>query len=236
MIGNKYLHAAFDTVTRNRIGVITHVVTDDPVVALTFDDGPDPVHTPRVLDILRSHDAQATFFMVGEGANCYPDIVRQVAREGHAIGNHSWSHSSFPSISFSERWRQIKKCQQILDPYGHRLFRPPYGLNTRRANLEAMLLGYKVIGWSLSAEDWCESDPGMMVNHLVKNIKPGGIILLHDRLFVRTKMEMEKLQKRGRIIDRKSMLLALSEFLERVKGNFEFVTIPDLLLRGKPQR
>src|SRR5690242_18370490 len=84
-------------------GTITHVSTSKPAVALTFDDGPDPVFTPRLLDILQQHHAKATFFMVGQAAERHPDIVKKVAAAGHAIGNLSWDHPSFPLLTGRER-------------------------------------------------------------------------------------------------------------------------------------
>ncbi len=132
------------------MGIIYRVMTKDPVASLTFDDGPDPVYTPKVLDILKEYDALATFFMVGARAHNYPGIVERIDREGHAIGNHSWNHLAFPMIPSVARWKQIRKCQLAIKPYGERLFRPPYGLNSRISRIEVMLQRYKIIGWSLS--------------------------------------------------------------------------------------
>src|SRR2546422_6863677 len=75
---------------------LTHVLTEEPVVALTFDDGPDPVNTPCLLDLLSAHHARGTFFMIGVHAHQHPELVSRVAAESHAIGNHSWDHPSFP--------------------------------------------------------------------------------------------------------------------------------------------
>jgi peptidoglycan-N-acetylglucosamine deacetylase len=123
------------------LGTITHVVTQDHVVALTFDDGPHPEFTPRLLEILRGHQARATFFMLGEAARRYPDLVKQVATEGHAIGNHSWDHPSFPLITARQQQQQIIACAQALAPYGQRLFRPPYGHQSMPSRLTAFRLG-----------------------------------------------------------------------------------------------
>src|SRR5262249_4930611 len=90
---------------RRFVGALTEVKTDEPIAALTFDDGPHPIYTPALLDILQKHVAQATFFMVGTAATAQPAIVRQVAQAGHAIGNHSWDHPSFLSIRSPERRR-----------------------------------------------------------------------------------------------------------------------------------
>ena len=218
------------------MGVITRVMTADPVCSLTFDDGPDPVWTPKVLEILREYRARATFFMVGEGAVIYPDIVERVARDGHAIGNHSWSHLAFPLIPLVEQWKQIRKCQSVIMPYGQRLFRPPYGMNNTKSNMLAFLQGFKTIGWSFSPEDWCEVSSKVIEKRIVKNIKAGSIFLLHDRLFDKGKPIKGPKNVREALIDREPMLFALNEVLRKLKGKIQFVTIPELLSRGRPQR
>jgi len=110
---------------RHLMGIITHVETQEEVAALTFDDGPHPEYTPRLLEILERLQARATFFMVGEAAQRHREIVRRVADAGHAIGNHSWDHPSFPQITGRERREQIRPCERAIAPYGERIFRPP---------------------------------------------------------------------------------------------------------------
>ena len=110
-----------------RIGVITDVATTAPVAALTFDDGPHPEWTPRLLDLLDRHQAKATFFMVGEMAARHPELVNRIAGAGHAIGNHSWNHPSFPAIRWAERSRQIARCEDTIRVCNAKLFRPPFG-------------------------------------------------------------------------------------------------------------
>jgi peptidoglycan-N-acetylglucosamine deacetylase len=212
------------------------VKTENPVASLTFDDGPDPVYTPKVLDILKKYDARATFFMVGEAAYRYRDIVKCVAMDGHAIGNHSWNHHAFPLLSFRDRWEQINRCQRALEPYGQRLFRPPYGMSNKSCNLEIFLHGYRVIGWSLSSDDWCECNPGKIVNNVVNNIKAGSVVLLHDRLYDEGKPEKGPSNGQESVIDRESMLIALRELLDRLKDKYKFVTIPELLQCGRAER
>src|SRR6266849_2574451 len=112
----RILRGAFAAVARNLIGTIAHVATRDAVAALTFDDGPHPEYTPRLLQILERHQARATFFMLGEKAHRYPELVQRVAQAGHAIGNHSWDHPVFPEISRRERRDQIRACAKAIDP------------------------------------------------------------------------------------------------------------------------
>ena len=213
-------------VVQNVLGTITAVSIPD-AVALTFDDGPHAEYTPRLLDILEKHQVHATFFMIGEYARENPEIVRQVAEAGHAIGNHSWNHPSFPFVSWREQRRQIRKCAKATAPYGRRLLRPPYGHQNVASRLNALLLRYKVVNWGVHAEDWLDHDPGWMADRLEKKIRPGSIVLLHDGLF-------DALDARH--FNREQTLEAVDKILERLKGRFRFVTIPELIKKGRPQR
>ena len=209
-------------------GTIISIVTRDPVAALTFDDGPHPEYTPRLLDILERHQARATFFMVGEAAQKHPLLVQQVGEAGHAVGNHSWDHPFFPSLSKHERLEQIRACERALAPYGQRLFRPPYGAENLGSHLDAASLRYKIVGWSLDAEDWLERDPAWMADVLTRGIQPGSIVLLHDAIY--------GIQQSDSQCNREPMLAAVTRFLEGVGGRFNFVTIPQLLRHGRPRR
>jgi peptidoglycan-N-acetylglucosamine deacetylase len=236
LLANKAIRKVLIRFSRSFAKTISGVKTKDPIASLTFDDGPDPSCTRRVLNVLKKHNALATFFMVGEAAQSHPDVVAAVAREGHAIGNHSWNHLAFPEITCIERWEQIRKCQRALTPYGQRLFRPPYGMTNARSSVEVMLQGYKVIGWSYSSEDWCETNTEVMADGLIKNIRRGSIVLLHDRLFDRGKPEKGPIPNREAVVDRERMLFVLNNILEKLKGNIHFVTIPTLLQHGQPVR
>jgi peptidoglycan/xylan/chitin deacetylase (PgdA/CDA1 family) len=120
----KMFHRLYGLGTWPILETITHVPTQEPVAALTFDDGPRPECTPRLLDLLKRDRVHATSLMLGEAAKKYPDVVRQVAG-GHAIGNRSWDHWSFPLIRWRERPAQLRACASAIAPYGgQRLFRP----------------------------------------------------------------------------------------------------------------
>jgi peptidoglycan/xylan/chitin deacetylase (PgdA/CDA1 family) len=218
------------------MGTITHVSTQSQAAALTFDDGPHPEFTPRLLDILERYQAHATFFMLGEAAQRYPDLVKRVAQAGHAIGNHSWDHSSFPFISRRERLEQIQACQQAIAPYGQRLFRPPYGEQNVVSRFDPLCLGYKVIGWNVQVGDWWDDDADRMADLLVRRLRPGSIIVLHDALRQHSSADRRPMVTRMPYVDREPMLKALTLFLEQTADRFRFVTVPELLRHGHSHR
>jgi peptidoglycan-N-acetylglucosamine deacetylase len=212
---------------RRLAGTITHVATEQPVVALTFDDGPDPVATPALLKVLEAHGAKATFFMTGEHAAAYPEIVAAVRNAGHAIGNHSWDHPSFPLISGSERRNQIKRGAGIQNGAGTLMFRPPYGHQSAASQMDAWLAGHKVITWNVCVPDWEDHDGEWFADFALQRVKPGSIVLMHDGLV--------DFLGEG-CSDRRATLDAVGRILAALSGRFEFVTVPDLLRRGKPVR
>lgn len=162
-------------------------VTDEKVVALTFDDAPDPIQTPRVLEVLRQHHVQAAFFCIGNRAEAHPDVVRQIVAEGHLIGNHSYSHSNrFPLFSRRKMQLDMERCDAALaqcTPAGNamKLFRPPFGVTNPTVAAAVKSLGYTVIGWSVRSFDTIR-DPDAAFKRICNRIRPGSIVLLHDRL------------------------------------------------------
>ena len=162
-------------------------VTDEKVVALTFDDAPDPIQTPRVLEVLRQHPVQAAFFCIGNRAEAHPDVVRQIVAEGHLIGNHSYSHSNrFPLFSRRKMQLDMERCDAALaqcTPAGNamKLFRPPFGVTNPTVAAAVKSLGYTVIGWSVRSFDTVR-DPDAAFKRICNRIRPGSIVLLHDRL------------------------------------------------------
>jgi peptidoglycan/xylan/chitin deacetylase (PgdA/CDA1 family) len=213
---------------RHRLeGLIVSVATTEPVAALTFDDGPHPVFTPQVLELLARHGARATFFMIGRQARRYPELVREVAVAGHAIGNHTWDHRSLTGLSGRERRHQLRAGAQALAPYGASLLRPPYGHFHRRARFDAWLCGYRhVIAWNLVVYDWLDHDPAWMRDRILHHIQPGSIILLHDALATTLDPAYS---------DRGPMLAALKAALTALAGRYRFVTVSELLRQGRPQ-
>jgi peptidoglycan-N-acetylglucosamine deacetylase len=217
----------YRNVVDRRIGPISHVATDEPVIALTFDDGPHPLFTPKLLEILAKHGAHATFFMLGTMAQKRPEIVREAALQGHTIANHTTDHPSLPLISRRERWQQIKSCSKALAPYEQKFFRPPYGQRSIGACIDAAMLGYSTIAWNVHAFDWLDHEAEWMANHLVSLIQPGCIIALHDALY-------HVLDKQ--YADRTPTVRAVELLLERLAHKYRFVTVPELLRHGVAQR
>jgi peptidoglycan-N-acetylglucosamine deacetylase len=223
----RVIRGLFSIATRDVIGTISHVHTRESVAALTFDDGPDPEYTPQLLTILERYGAQATFFMIGKAAQAHPELVRRVAQAGHAIGNHSWDHPSFPLISGRERRAQIRGCARALAPYGSWLFRPPYGEQNIASRIDALLLGYKVVMFDSWSDDWCGGDPDTIARQLERRMHPGSVIALHDGL-------SDALDES--YFNREPMLKAIEIFLDRLGGRVRFVTIPELLRHGRASK
>lgn len=216
-----------DGVIRRFMPTIVGVQTKEPVAALTFDDGPDPYYTPRLLKLLQEHGARATFFMLGNAALQAPQVVRQVAEAGHAIGNHTHNHVAFTAIPSAERRRELRACARALAPYGQRLFRPPWGCQSLASRFDALLLGYQVICWNVSVGDWSTDDPHEIAERLRTRLRPGAIVLLHDAL---------RTQANQRYAPRDAMLEGLGAVLRELRGRMRFVTVPELLRYGPPQR
>jgi peptidoglycan-N-acetylglucosamine deacetylase len=226
--GSGILLKPLASAAQSSLGVISAVATDRPVLALTFDDGPHPDYTPALLDILARHGARATFFMVGELAVKHPDVVRAVAQAGHAIANHSWSHLSFPLMTARECREQLRRCEQALSPHGEKLFRPPYCHQTVSSRWQTLRAGYDVVAFSVHAEDWLPRSAQWMSERLVRQARPGAIIILHDNIYRSVLPAAEP--------DRRPMLRALGCALDRLHDQFRFVTVPELLSQGRALR
>jgi len=166
--------------------VITDVKTDQKVISLTFDDGPDPKNTPIVLDVLKKHNTPATFFLVGSRAEKYPELVKRIANEGHEIGNHSMNHSNYNGKTIEFLRNDIKQCNEIIHKIcGQRpvLYRPPGGYLSYDLVSLTQKEKVKIAYWTYQqdSKDWKSSSKAPQIsNHIIKNLKPGQIIILHD--------------------------------------------------------
>lgn len=163
---------------------VTHAARDGKRVALSFDDGPDPLVTPQVLDALAHYGAHATFFVIGKSLAAQPELGRRMLAEGHALGNHSWRHSRWQNFRLF-RWhvRELERCEQAiaaLDTSQVRLYRPPVGLKRPELARAVWERGLTLVAWSLHSRDTFVHDPERIARRVLKKIRGGDIVLLHD--------------------------------------------------------
>lgn len=168
---------------------VARVDTNDRVVALTFDDGPDPFHTPNVLDVLDQHQVKATFFMIGRQVERYPKVAREVLRRGHEIGNHSYSHPKLILMSPRRVRDEIERTDKLLRDIGvsgeiH--FRPPHA--SKFIVLPCVLVQMRklsVLG-DVDPEEWKQRPAAVMTESILRQVRPGSIIGLHDPMGAET--------------------------------------------------
>ena len=207
----------------NRERIVYSAPTRERLVALTFDDGPHPVYTPEILRILDRYHVKATFFLVGSRAEQYPGLVREIAVRGHAIGNHSFTHPhDITADSPAGIASEIGRCGQEIERLTGRrprLFRPPMGAVSDAVLKAAGDEGYRTILWTVSADHHDAPTPEAMAERVLRQIRPGAIILAHDGMYpmrwkdvAATPLIIEELQRRG----------------------YRFVTIPELLSATNP--
>jgi peptidoglycan/xylan/chitin deacetylase (PgdA/CDA1 family) len=160
------------------------VHTDGPYIAMSFDDGPSATLTPKLLDLLAARHIKVTFFVIGENVAEHPEIVARAAREGHEIGNHSWSHPNFAKMSQENVRSQLQRTDDaIKNATGKRptLMRPPYGsLTEREKHWIHDEFGYQIILWDVDPYDWKRPGPAVVRNRILKETRPGSIVLSHD--------------------------------------------------------
>jgi peptidoglycan/xylan/chitin deacetylase (PgdA/CDA1 family) len=191
-------------------------------IALTFDDGPWPYTTPKILATLKQQKIKATFFVIGKHVKLYPQTLKQVVAEGHVIGNHTWSHEygSYSQAAAARELDDTAKLVYKITGVKTVLFRPPAGILNNGLVATAQEEKYAVILWSVDSRDWRyrggTSSPSL-VESVVKEAKPGGIILMHDG---------------GG--DRTTTVQALPQIITQLKKQgYTFVTVPELMELGK---
>jgi len=163
---------------------VSSVHVDQPVIALTFDDGPSAVLTPRLLDILKQRNIKVTFFVLGQLVQQHPEILQRAIAEGHEVGNHSWDHKPLNKMAEGGLRHEVADTSsEITKATGKpvTLFRPPYGATNARLNraLEKEY-GMKVILWSVDPLDWKRPGPQVVSQRILKGTQSGSIILSHD--------------------------------------------------------
>jgi peptidoglycan/xylan/chitin deacetylase (PgdA/CDA1 family) len=166
--------------------VITRFRTTRREVWLTIDDGPDPEDTPKILDLLSQYQVQATFFLIGKHAAQHPELVREILRQGHTLGNHTYTHpdASFWMANPSRLREEIDRCAEVLSsitshvqPIG---FRAPVGMVNLFVHPALRRNKLRLIGWSSRGFDAVWTDPEKIVNRIWQEILPGAIILVHE--------------------------------------------------------
>ncbi|MEM7514047.1 MAG: polysaccharide deacetylase family protein [Bacteroidota bacterium] len=163
--------------------VLFYLETDKKIVALTFDDGPNPEATPELLDVLDSLGIKATFFINGKHAVLYPDVLQETAQRGHEIGNHAWTHQALYHFSEDIPFEEIKETNKLIAEITGTtpsLFRPPFlvqGLGVKKSLAEFSLLS---IGARVHGSDWEDQNPMAIADKVLASMKPGEIIVLHD--------------------------------------------------------
>ena len=162
----------------------SRVMVSGNYVAMTFDDGPHPQNTPRLLDMLRARNIKATFYVIGRSVDLYPQIVRRTVAEGHEIGNHSHTHRLLSKLSDAEISSDLRRCHDAIGRAAGvqpRTMRPPYGgLLQRQRDLVHAEFGYPVILWSVDPFDWKRPGASVISSRIISGASPGGIVLAHD--------------------------------------------------------
>jgi peptidoglycan/xylan/chitin deacetylase (PgdA/CDA1 family) len=202
---------------------IRRVKAKEKIVALTFDDGPNPPFTNQILDILKKYGVKATFFVVGERAERYPEVVKQVYTEGHALGNHTWSHKVLIYKSQDFIQKQIDSTDKLLRDLGYTgpiHFRSPKGMKLITLPRVLAAMNRPNILFDVVAWDWRCSGVNKIVENVLDSVSPGSIILLHDG----------DGDHNDRITDRSQTVAATEIIIKDLKRRgFRFVTISELL-------
>lgn len=202
--------------------VLWDVKTDEKVIALTFDDGPDPRYTSQILELLAKYDAKGTFFVLGKSAEKYPEVIKRQFNEGHEIANHTYSHVF--KASGRRLQEELKKTNDIIysiTGYAPTLFRPVGGIYTDDIINTAYDSGYKVIIWSwhLDTLDWKNPGVRRIANKVLNGASPGNVVLFHDGGGNRTQT-----------------VKALEIILPQLeKEGYKFVTISELMGEKNPR-
>ncbi len=180
-----------------------------PCLALTFDDGPDSIITPQIVDTLNRYGAHATFFVVGAKVQPSTNLLLQMHVSGHEIENHSWAHPDFRRLKPVQIREQIDLTQQAVGNAGvprPRFFRPPYEF---RSDSIRHTVDMPFMLWNVDAKDWAQKNPDKLAQDIIASAKPGAIIVLHDTKEV--------------------TLQALPKVLDSLRAQYRFVTVRDLL-------
>jgi peptidoglycan/xylan/chitin deacetylase (PgdA/CDA1 family) len=190
-------------------------------IALTYDDGPNDPHTLRLLEVLARHEARATFFVIGRYVRERPELVRQIVRAGHAVGNHTFTHPLLTFKSEREIRQELSQCSAALeDAIGQpsQLFRPPFGGRRPAVLRIARELGLEPVMWNITGYDWNAPPAAEIERKVARHIRGGDVVLLHDGGHKRMGA------------DRSRTVVASDRLMTTYKTQgFEFVTVPEMM-------
>ncbi len=226
----------FEQPTNQLFGTtVTHGPRNERVVALTFDDGPNPPYTSRILDVLEREHVHATFFLVGRAVQAYPSVVRREVRDGDAIGNHTWDHPHLIVMRRSQIRSSLQRTGTAIYRAAHvrtHLMRPPFGARDWPVMEVAHKLGYTVVMWSVPlARDWEYPPPQVIAQRVLPRVSDGSIVVLHDGN--RGQICGKNLLP-AHVCDRSSDIEATKLIVDALKKQgYRFVTIPELITLGK---
>lgn len=195
------------------------------LVALTFDDGPDESFTTQVLDVLKQHNAKATFYLVGRRAAALPNLVRRMVAEGHEVGNHTQSHARLTKLNPDRVNTEMREADRILREISGQAiqtFRPPYGDTNEIVQRVAEDLGYLTVLWNIDSLDWKKgTGRNDVLQNVLPNVSPGAIILQHSA--------------GGKGEDLTNTVQALPEIIRRLREEgYQIVTVSQMLATGQP--
>jgi peptidoglycan/xylan/chitin deacetylase (PgdA/CDA1 family) len=179
-------HAPASPVTKEeapKVPFISNGPENGKKIALTFDDGPTPGVTDRILDVLKERGVHATFFMIGSRIAADPDLARRVLAEGHEIGNHTYTHTKLTTLPDEKVAGEIELTRRILRDqlaYTTKWLRPPFGAFRQNQAAVAAKAGLGVVLWSIDSNDWSQPGEERIVEKVLEQVKPGAIILCHD--------------------------------------------------------
>jgi polysaccharide deacetylase family sporulation protein PdaB len=217
---------SFDSIIDERLyealqkGINTRVIwagnNQNKNIALTFDDGPNSKYTPQVLKILEQEQVRATFFLIGQHAEQEPELVKQIYRAGHEIGNHTYSHvmlTKVPSLKIKLEVEKTRDIVQELTGANTVLFRPPWGVFDGRSLAELASRKFDAVLWSVDSRDWSRPGIDTIKKNIFNSVRNGSIILCHD--------------------DHDQIVTALPEIIRELKSRgFQFITVPEMIARS----
>ena len=201
----------FSVSSRNRREPVTPVISSSrPVVAITFDDGPNSTFTPQILDVLYKNDVAATFFICGKNISTNEKLLNEIVNSGHELGNHTFTHPDLTTLTHQEILNEFKdtqsKLSELLPDYNLDYIRPPYG----RYNEDVLnIFGSKMTLWEIDSGDWEDNTHETITDNVVNTVKDGDIIVFHD--------------------DNEDTVIAIEEIIVILKEKgFKFATVSQL--------